>query len=402
MIEASRVVTSVPEEILKNPFVGPIGPEETRSDPLEFHRRLPGYVPTRLVDAPVMADRLGVGRLLVKDEGRRLGLPAFKMLGASWATYRALSVRLGGEIGRWNTIDELAEWVAPLRPLALATATDGNHGRAVARMAALLGFEARILVPSGTPPAFVGALGGEGAAVTIVDGDYDDAVRRAALEAGPRCLVISDTSWPGYEEIPLWVIEGYSTIFTEVDEVLAVGGVEPDVVVVPVGVGALGAAAVHWACRPGRGRQAQLWAVEPVTAACVMESIRRGERTSIDHTHDSIMNGLNAGTPSLVAWPLLQRGFDWLVTIEDEWARRAMRDLAETGVVAGATGAAGLGALFAIRELLGSDWTRAMGLGARSTVLVLCTEGATDPTLYQQVVGVPAEQVDTSRAQVVG
>ncbi|HEV7127794.1 MAG TPA: pyridoxal-phosphate dependent enzyme, partial [Ktedonobacterales bacterium] len=205
----------MPTRLFLNPTVPYLSesPEEHQREPLAFHRRLAGYAPTPLVDAPTLAARLGIARLWIKDESSRLGLPAFKLLGASWATYRALMARLDAAPAPWATQDELCERVRPLLPLTLTTATDGNHGRAVAHMAALLGLDAQIFVPAGTAAARIAAIQSEGATVTVVDGTYDDAVAQAARQASERCLVISDTSWPGYEAVPHWVIEGYSTIF---------------------------------------------------------------------------------------------------------------------------------------------------------------------------------------------
>ncbi|MGZ5023913.1 MAG: pyridoxal-phosphate dependent enzyme, partial [Chthoniobacterales bacterium] len=199
--------------------------------PLAFHQRLPGYAPTPLINSPELARRLGVGQVLLKNESSRLGLPAFKVLGASWAVYRALEARAGQALDPWTTIAELREQIAPLRPLTLATATDGNHGRAVAHVAALFGFAARIFVPAGTAQARIDGIAGEGAQVELVNGTYDDAVVRAAGEASERCLIISDTSWPGYEEIPRWVEEGYSTIMWEIeDELVRRNWKSPDLV----------------------------------------------------------------------------------------------------------------------------------------------------------------------------
>src|SRR3712207_4066829 len=198
--------------------------------PLEFHRRLPEYAPTPLVDAPKLAGALGVGRIWVKDESYRLGLPAFKILGASWAVYRALDEHsrkhLGSDLEPWRDIEDLKEGISPLLPLTLAAATDGNHGRAVARMAKLLGLRSRIFVPSDMVPARIEAIESEEAKVTVVDGTYDEAVARSAEEANEHCLVISDTSWPGYEDVPWWVIEGYSTILWEIDDEMVRRGEE--------------------------------------------------------------------------------------------------------------------------------------------------------------------------------
>ena len=358
--------------------------------PRDFHLRLPGYRRTPLLSIPALAEQLGLEELLVKCESDRFGLPSFKMLGASWATYRALSEHLGAEPGPWNDIGELAEILASARPLTLVAATDGNHGRAVARMARLAGLSARIFVPSGTAQARMEAICSEGAELIEVDGDYDDAVARSAEEAGPSRLVVSDTSWPGYTDVPGWVIEGYSTMFQEIDEALAEGGVAaPDTVVVPVGVGALAAAAVRHlrvgvaGGPPGSGPT--IIGVEPSDAACVAASMRAGSPVSVPGPHRSIMAGLNCGTPSVVAWPTLSAGLDAVVVIDDDRARNAVRDLAVAGVCAGETGAAALGGLRAIRSGGLSDSPVAL-LGERALVLV--TESVTDPAEWRRILGV--------------
>jgi diaminopropionate ammonia-lyase len=377
-------------EVFRNPAARPDAtmPPPSRT-PLDLHRRLPGYAVTPLHDAPALADAGGVGRVWVKDESARLGLPAFKLLGASWAAYRALVERLGRDPEPWGSVQELRVTLAPLRPLTLATATDGNHGRAVARMAALLGLEADVYVPRGTAAARIAAIDGEGARVTVVDGDYDAAVATAAATAGERCLAIQDVGWPGYEQVPAWVIEGYGTIFWEVDAQLAERGEPgPDVVVVPVGVGGLAAAAVrHWR-RQGLETRPRLLGVEPLAAACVLRSLRAGRIVTVPGPHDSIMAGLNCGTPSLAAWPALRDGLDAVAAVADDRARQAMRDLAAAGIVAGETGAA---ALAGLAEVTGGPQAgaarAALGLGADAGVLLLCTEGATDPDAYRRIVG---------------
>src|ERR687897_1751225 len=222
---------------LVNPNAGEV-PDDTTPDraPLRFHRRLPGYEETPLVDATDLADSLGVGKVFVKDESSRLGLPAFKILGASWAVYRALEERLGENFGGWEDIWELEERLEPLRPLSLVAATDGNHGRAVARVARLFGLGAKIFVPGDMATARREAIASEGAEVIVVDDTYDEAVERSAEEAGARALVISDMSWPGYERTPSWVIEGYSTMLWELDDELERRNeTRPDLVVVQVG-----------------------------------------------------------------------------------------------------------------------------------------------------------------------
>jgi diaminopropionate ammonia-lyase len=358
-------------------------------EPLSVHRRLPGYAPTPLVACQDLAAELGVGALWVKDESTRLGLPAFKMLGAAYACYRVLTQRLGRDVG-WGTIGELAAAVAPLGRLTFSAATDGNHGRAVARMARLLGMHAVIYMPDNIAQPRVDAIASEGAEVVVVAGGYEAAVAESARRASDTCIVVSDTSWPGYAEIPAWVIEGYSTIFAEVDDQLTQAGHDrPDVVVIPVGVGALAAATItHFKAAGGPG--ASLLGVEPESARCVLESLRAGHPVVLPFPQTSIMAGLNCGTPSHLAWPLLEHGLDVVAAISDEWAMAAMRSLAAAGVIAGETGAAALAGLQAIcADPAGAPARRALRLGRRSRVLVLCTEGVTDTAAWARITGYP-------------
>jgi diaminopropionate ammonia-lyase len=270
----------------------------------------------------------------------------------------------------------------------LVTATDGNHGRAVAHVAALFGFAARIFVPAGTAQARIDGIASEGAIVEVVDGTYDDAVTLAAREANDHSLVISDTSWPGYEQIPQWVMEGYSTILWEIDDALGRRGERnPDLLPVQCGVGALAAAVVrHY--RAGRAAQPKILSVEPLRAACMLASMEAGQIVTMPGPHDSIMAGLNCGRPSILAWPIVSNGIDAFIAISDERAREAMRALARVGIVAGETGAAGLAGLI---ELLtgeaGAQRREALGMDEKSRALVLVTEGATDPVSYRQIVG---------------
>jgi diaminopropionate ammonia-lyase len=370
------------------------GPTPERA-PLAFHRRLPGYVETPLVNAPGIAEALGVGKVCVKDESARLGLPAFKILGASWAVYKALEERLpGGAFGDWETVEELKEQLESLRPLDLVAATDGNHGRALARVARLLELGARIFVPGDMAAARREAIAGEGAEVVVVEGTYDEAVERSYEEAGECSLVVSDMSWPGYERIPSWVIEGYSTMLWEIDDELERRGeAGPDLVVVQVGVGAFAAAVTRHFRVPQRSRHPKLLGVEPAGAACLLESVAAGRIVSVPGPHDSIMAGLNCGRPSLVAWPSVSRGIDVLVAVDDEPAREAMRLTAASGIVSGETGAAGLGGLLELLRSGGESPSqeekarRALGVGEESRVLLFNCEGATDPDRYRELVG---------------
>ncbi|WP_244217114.1 diaminopropionate ammonia-lyase [Streptomyces carpinensis] len=330
----------------------------------DFHRALAEYSPTPLTELPLVAARLGVGRVFVKDESCRLGLPAFKALGASWAIHRALAERTanGEEQG----------------PVTLVTATDGNHGRAVARVARRLGQHAHVFVPQGVHAHAVDAIAAEQAKVTEVPGSYDEAVRLAAEEAAALdAVLVQDTAWPGYERIPGWIVEGYSTLCAEIDEQLAAEGVAegPDLVSIPVGVGSLAQAVVtHYRSRPS-GHAPALLSVEPEAAACVLESLTVGEPVSVT-TGETTMAGLNCGTPSSIAWPHLHRGLDAAVAVREADSARAAGDLAALGVSSGPCGAAALAGVRAALTGAGADERRtALGLGPSSVVVLLSTEG---------------------------
>jgi diaminopropionate ammonia-lyase len=356
---------------------------------LHFHKRLPGYTPTPLIEAPQLARHLGVGNFWIKDETRRFDIPSFKILGTSWAVYRALMSRMGTEVESWETFDDLARIFAPLGPLTLVAATDGNHGRAVAHMAALLGFDSHIFVPRGMAESRISAIKKEGAKVTIVNGTYDEAVRQSSLEQDDTHVVISDTSWPGYEEIPTWVIEGYATIFQEVDEQLARQYQPgPDLVFVQIGVGALAAAVVQHYRHTHAVSSPKIVGVEPTTAACMLASMKANQIVSLTTPPRTIMVGLNCDTPSLIAWPLVSKRVDVFISIEDEWACKGMRTFASLGLVSGETGAAGIGGVLALLHDPALSAARSsLGIDSSTRILVICTEGATDPVSYEQIVG---------------
>lgn len=349
-----------------------------------MHQGLPGYAATPLRSLDQTADHLGLSAVWLKDESGRLGLPAYKVLGAAWATWRVLERMFG--LKPWSSLENLRAELAGKPRMKLVTATDGNHGRGVARTARWLGFEAEIYLPAGTVPSRIEAIASEGARVVVVDGTYDAAVERAARVHGENVLQIQDHGWPGYEEIPQWVAEGYQTIFAEVDEQISA---PPDVVLVQIGVGTLASAVVrHWR-REGLERRPRIIGVEPTGAACAMHSIEAGKLVMIEATaHSSIMAGLNCGTPSSAAWPDLLAGIDGFIAVEDDAARAAMRELARAGIVAGESGAAGLAGLHELMSPACSTARARLGITPTTRVLLFSTEGATDPQGYKEIVGV--------------
>jgi diaminopropionate ammonia-lyase len=366
----------VPAVILhRNPRSGAVsGSGDPRA--ARFHRTVPGYAPTPLASAPRTAAALGLRRLLVKLETERFGLPSFKVLGASWATCRALSAR-GGLDEPVTTFGKLESLAARLGDLTLVAATDGNHGRAVAHMARLLGLRAHILVPADTALARVDAIAGEGAHVEIVRGDYDAAVAASAALAGDTQLVISDTSWPGYRDVPAWVADGYSTIFAELERQLH----EPvELVTIQIGVGALASAAVR-----ALAQDRFVLGVEPEDADCVLRAVRDGPHARARGPHRSVMAGLNCGAASPVALPDMRAGIDAFCAIGDDPVAEAVRSLLGDGLTCGETGAAGVAGLFALRAEWGRDSWEQLGLDAQPAALAICTEAPTDPQSFAAI-----------------
>lgn len=342
--------------------------EALADSPIDFHRSLPGYQPTALTPVPALAAELGLGQVLVKDESQRLGLPAFKILGASYAIARVLSDRLGRD--HVAPLPELRDQIAG-QELSMVAATDGNHGRAVAHVAQLLGLPATIYVPAGLSSASLGGIRSEGAELVELDRPYDDVVAHAAEQAGSTALLIQDTSWEGYVEVPQWIVDGYATLLQEVDGQLSEAGVDRlDLVVIPAGVGSLLQAVVHH--YRSTEHAPALVAVEPDTAASVTAALDAGQVVPVP-TGNTVMTGLNCGTVSHIAWPTLRDGLDASVPVSDDAALAAVAALGELGVDSGPCGAATLAAL---RAVAGDDELRGqLGLDADAVVVLLSTEG---------------------------
>ena len=320
--------------------------ERPTTEAAAFHSALPGYSPTPMHELSAVAAELGLGSMLVKDESDRLRLPAFKILGASWAIERALR-----EAPDTHT---------------LVAASAGNHGRAVARVAAMRGLGCRIFLPARSLSARREAIAAEGAEVVVVDGGYEDAVARAdAAGSEPGSLLIADV---GDSSPAHWVIDGYATLFTEAADQAAY-----DLVIVPVGVGSLAAAAA----RHGAERGIPVIAAEPATAACLATSLAAGRPVAVANP-GTIMAGLDCAEVSSAAWPTLHLGIDGAVTVDDAEAMAAMTELERAGLRIGESGAASLAAL---RRLMThpecTPLREAVGAGPTTSALLVATEGRT-------------------------
>lgn len=332
--------------------------------------------------------------LLVKDESHRFGLNAFKALGSTYAVYQFIKKYLEASSLDCPAPEQFyRELNLPKETFTFCTATDGNHGRGVAWVARQLKQKAITYMPKETVPARIENIRKEGAEVVVVDGSYDDAVARCTKDAHARgWQIISDTGWPGYEQIPRWIQAGYLTMF---EEIHAATSNCVDVVFVQAGVGALAAAAAWYYNIIYPKPHPKLVSVEPLTADCVMQSIQSesGEPMTIEGDPASIMAGLNCGTPSPIAWPFVKQGFDLFMTITDDAGREAMRTFYrpvgdDPRIISGESGAAGLAALTTLvndpafvtaREFLHLD--------ATSRVLLINTEGDTDPLGFRAIVG---------------
>ncbi|OAA69158.1 acetylornithine deacetylase [Cordyceps fumosorosea ARSEF 2679] len=363
-ITASSAVTAAAAP----PSRGP--PSSSSSDLVRrFHQRiLPGYAPTALVGLPSVAAAIGVGAVHLKHEADRCGLPAFKILGASWGVHRAVTARLG--LPPDASVDVVKQALsAASSGLTLYAATDGNHGRAVARMALLLGITAEIHVPCCMREDTRDLIRSEGARVVLSKGDYDTAVQEAfAASQHSNGLCIQDCSFGDYTKVPQWIVEGYETMLHEVDEQL--DGKSPDLIIVPVGVGSFAQSVVTHYKTPGSPSFPRILSVEPDTAACLWKRLARGEERCV-RSAPTVMAGLDCLTVSEQAWPVLQRGIDASATVSDFEAHQACETLQELGVGVGPCGAA---ALAALRRLTPED-KASLGLDDNSVVVLLSTEG---------------------------
>ena len=352
--------------------------------------------PTPLIELPALAKDLGLGALHIKDEGKRLGLGSFKALGGAYALMRLVQDAACKQLGRRVEVEELLS--PEIRDIAadmtFACATDGNHGRSVAQGAHLMGAKAVIFVHSGVSQSRIDAIARFGAEIIRVEGNYDTSVAEASRVAAERgWTVLSDTSWSGYEEIPGLVMQGYTAI---VGEALAALPEPPTHVFLQAGVGGFAAAiAGHMAVRLG-DRRPHVTVVEPSRAACVLASAKEGRPVMAEEDEPTIMAMLECYEPSLVAFRVLERVADGFMTVEEVEAPSVMRCLAkpasgDPAVVAGESGAIGLaGAIAVLRD---SGLAERIGLGPQSRLLVINTEGATDPSLYERIVGYSPQQV---------
>jgi diaminopropionate ammonia-lyase len=329
----------------------------------------PGYAPTPLVSLPQLGASLGVASLHMKHERHRFELKSFKALGGAYA------------------VERLARLSKDPTRLTFVCATDGNHGRSVAWGARRVGAKSIVYVHETVSEGRAAAIASFGAEVRREGRTYDDAVRAADTTA--RMLgfpLVSDTSYPGYVNIPRDVMQGYSVVPMEIEA----QGLMPTHVIVPGGVGGFAASVLAYRWEKYGAARPRMLVVEPERAACLLASARSGCPTAIGGDLQTIMAGLSCGEPSLIAWDILGPGADAFCTITDDAAADAMRALAGLGFAVGESGAASLAGL----QALTAEARAALALDASSRVLIYATEGATDANVYRQIVGRDADAVE--------
>jgi len=370
---------------------------ETSRVSQRFHRQIPGYAMSPLVSLPNLAKKFGVGGIWVKDESTRLELNSFKVLGGSFALYRFIQDRLGIDDEKMTYEYLISKEVKEkLGELIFASATDGNHGRGVAWAAQRLGHKSVIYVHSETSQRRIESIRACGATVEVIKGNYDDAVRQIVVDAKKNGWeVISDTSWEGYTQVPTWIMQGYMTMMVEAQEQFSGQGIEkPTHVFVQAGVGALAASVIGYYSSLWGKDAPQCIVVEPDKAPCLLESAKQddGQPHHVGGALDTIMAGLACGEPSELAWEILKGATDAFIAVPDYIAARGMRVYAsplagDPPVISGESGAVPLGALLAILTEKGLEELRnSLALDEHSKVLLINSEGDTDPILYRQIV----------------
>lgn len=356
----------------------------------KFHHSIPGYKPTPLVTLSALANRLGVAEILVKDESQRFDLNAFKVLGASYAIAKMLGKKLGIKHNDL-TFDNLYARRAEFQDITFVTATDGNHGRAVAWAANKLGCRSVVYMPKGSSPARLDAIKRLATDASITTKNYDDTVAFAeSVAIKNNWILLQDTAWEGYEEVPLNIMQGYFSLITEY--MAQTQNILPTHVFLQAGVGSY-AASIVAILQSIAGKSApKCIVVESNDAACLYESNKQGQMFRVEGDMPTIMAGLACGEPSYSALPVLNSGASAFIKCDDDVAQLGMRVLGnplngDERIVSGESGAVTLGLVY---QLLSNEsfaeYKDRMGITKESIILLISTEGDTDPDAYRDIV----------------
>ena len=372
--------------------------EENVTKANEFHKSFPQYSVTPLQKLSALASYLGVKGIYCKDESYRFGLNAFKVLGGSYAMGRYIAKELGRDISQlpYNVLssDKLRE---EFGQATFFTATDGNHGRGVAWAAKRLGQKAVVRMPKGTTKTRFDNIAKEGAEVTIEEVNYDDCVRMAAAEAAKteHGIIVQDTAWDGYEEIPSWIMQGYGTLVLEADKQLKENGVDrPTHVFVQAGVGSLAGAVVGYFAHKYKENPPVMVVCEASAADCLYRSAVQADGNLVNVTGDlqTIMAGLACGEGNTIGWDILKNHVTVFASCPDWMSAKATRIYAnplenDPHIISGESGSVPLGLAYtALHDEDAKDLKEALKLDENSNILVISTEGDTDPVRYREIV----------------
>ncbi len=364
----------------------------------KFHESFPQYSVTPLAQLKGMAEYLGLGSLFVKDESYRFGLNAFKVLGGSFAMARYIAGQLGKDVSQvdysYLTSDKLKE---EFGQATFFTATDGNHGRGVAWAANRLGQKAVVLMPKGSVESRFNNIAKEGAQVSIEEVNYDECVRRAnaMAEKTEHGVMVQDTAWEGYEDIPAWIMQGYGTMASEAAQQLKEAGVDrPTHIFIQAGVGSLAGAVQGYFANLFHDCEPTVVVMEAQAADCLYQGAKAGDGDIriVDGDLSTIMAGLACGEPNIISWDILKNHSAFFVSCPDWVSAKGMRMLGapvkgDPQVVSGESGAVGMGLIATLMtEPEYAGLKEAIGLDGNSRVLMFSTEGDTDPENYRKIV----------------
>ena len=361
-----------------------------------FHGSFPQYTETPLVNLSRLAAYLGIKGIFIKDESFRFGLNAFKVLGGSYAIARYIAKELGKDIADIDYHALVSDATKQkLGDITFYTATDGNHGRGVAWAANKLRQKSVVLMPKGSSQTRLRNILNEGADARITDLNYDDAVRLAnkMTSQDPRGVMVQDTAWEGYEDIPAWIMQGYGSMSFEAMHQLKAAGVErPTHIFVQAGVGSLAGSVVGYFANLFLDSPPVMTVAEASAADCLYISNLAGKLTGVKGNLATIMAGLACGEGNTISWEILKNHSRFFVSAPDWTAARGMRVLGaplkdDTRVISGESGAVTAGLLFTVlRNEEYRDFREALGLNANSVVLLFSTEGDTDPEKFRDIV----------------
>ena len=405
----------MPASLLLNPFRKVIGPNTATADNADvanfspavaqrvraFHATFSQYSPTPLVALPGLAGELDLKNVCVKDESHRFGLNAFKVLGGSYAMARCLAQRLNlpdqglTKSQLHSAATSTAGTNTAADKITFISTTDGNHGRGLAWTARELGYPCIIYMPKGSEPTRRDNILALGAQCSITDLNYDDTVRmswKMAQEKG--YVMVQDTAWEGYEQIPAWIMQGYLTLTAEILEQMQTASIRPTHCFLQAGVGSFAAAVAAFLVAAMGNDAPRIIIVEPHAANCFYQSALAGDGKAhaVGGSLQTLMAGLACGEPSTLAWSILKDYTTAFMSCPDYMAANGMRMLAapvqgDQPIVSGESGAAGAGALhWLMCHPAAADQREELGLNAEASVLLISTEGDTVPHIYRSIV----------------